>query len=177
MSESGYRDAREAARARVETLEHDLAAHDAQKIEPAPLPTNAFSIERRRVRAELVLLEKRRRIWWWPAGVAFSAALRQIAYWYSPQLFYQSHGSPGRALFLVGLCLLFVFKARRPGRKERALERDVADVVRHENEWDETNVPPERRLRVETHAAERAKILEELEQAKELAEAEQLRTR
>jgi hypothetical protein len=177
MSESEYRSAREAARARVDVLEAELRERDAHatKIPEAPSASNAD--QKKKIRDELTLIRKWRRIPMWIGLALCVSSFRHAVYTMFPNAFYQS-AQPGTngifvAILLAGLLLAFV--GNRPGAKERAKEEELREIIKVEDkEYARFRVETSAiEKRVATENEERAQIENELDEARTLAAAEE----
>jgi Flp pilus assembly protein TadB len=165
MSESEYRSAREAARARVAVLETKLRDHEAQatKLPEAPHP---ISDARKKMRARITALRKSRRRFLYVTVVIGAAAVRGAA---------RGTSNGGAALFIIALAVLALgFLGSQPRAEEVKLEKELRALLRDEDREDEEFrvKTAEIRVRIDNETTEQERIEAELSEARVLAEEE-----
>jgi hypothetical protein len=180
MSESEYRDTREAARARVASLEEQLRDHDASATKIPTAPEESSADQKKKIRDELALATKARRIPLWIGIALCVASFKHAIYVLMPNAFYQA-AQPGTngifiVLFLIGAAIAFA--ANRPGAKEREKERELRALIKIEDaEYARFRVKTSAiQKRVDVEAEERERIERELDEARTLAEPDEKRS-
>jgi hypothetical protein len=166
MSESEYRDAREAARARVAVLESELRDLDASVAPAREPPPSTFAEEKKHLRDRLGRIGKGRNVFGLIAAWIFLSIARH-------SLFNGSAAAGIVASVVVAAILLTIFfRKREPRGEELELEKRLREIIKIEDDdYARFRVETsEAGKRVEDEIAQRARIEREIEEARALAD-------
>jgi hypothetical protein len=171
MSESEYRSAREAARARVAVLEAKLRDHESHATPMRELePSTTHAEEKRRLRERLGKISKGRSVFLLGAAVIFASVARHALI-----------SGSGVGIFAIAALVLIAVAAvrrRKPSGKERQLELRLRELIKIEDdEYARFRVETSPlRARIDFEMKAREQIESELDEARVLAEAEEKKT-
>ncbi len=167
MSESEYRDAREAARARVASLEAELRDHDASIEAAAKPPPSNLAEEKRKLRARLRRIDTSRTVVRLIVALIFLSIARHSLV---------SGSAAGiLAVFIVATILLTIrFRGHQPRGEELQLEKRLREIIQIEDdEFARFRVKTSGdRKRVDDKKNERVRIERELEDARAMTQDE-----